>query len=337
MYMATSSTMSIANKMAVGALGAPLFLVTIQSVAVLVLLIPAYKTIQMGTPEDSLRWLPVSLLFIGMLITSMISYKHCSLGTLVVIHMGAPIVAVIAETILSATFQLSAHTCAALAIILAGVVFYAAFQHGISGEVYGIIAALLNMGIGTTEHVVQRLLMVETPNFGMSDTGILLYNSAVACVGSLLLSVGFGELRHLKDHGPDITSAGYVFIALSCLCAPCIGYMAIRAQRRISATSFLVITNLDKIIVVTFGIVVLAESYEPMACVGAFLALFGGAYYTWERKRLNELEIEKAKTDEKEKREGDALLFESDQDTRENTSFVPEITGEDDEQDEEEV
>eukprot|EP00469_Lotharella_globosa_P011665 CAMPEP_0167787266 /NCGR_PEP_ID=MMETSP0111_2-20121227/9307_1 /TAXON_ID=91324 /ORGANISM="Lotharella globosa, Strain CCCM811" /LENGTH=391 /DNA_ID=CAMNT_0007678849 /DNA_START=407 /DNA_END=1582 /DNA_ORIENTATION=+ len=309
-YMATSTTMSIANKMALSVIGTPLILVAIQSLAVLLLLIPAYKTISLGSSRDRLRWLPVSVLFIAMLVTSMISYNYCSLGTLVIIHMGAPIVAFLVETAVSSTFQGSLHTFASLAVIAVGVVTYAIFQKTVgTNEFFGVIAAVANMGIGTTEHVAQRILLVETKGFGMSDTGIMLYNSVVSCIGAFLLSFPFGEMDTLTSRiaQSPIEPIGYAYIAISCLCAPCIGYMAIRAQRRISATSFLVVTNLDKIVVVTFGILVLGESYEPLAAAGAAVAVLGGLYFSWARHRLPSKKDD-GEDDDDEEEEQESLL-----------------------------
>jgi len=291
-YMITSSMMSIANKMALRAVGTPLFLVALQSLSVLFLLLPAYKSVNLGSDEDRRRWFPVSLLFLAMLVSSMISYNYCSLGTLVIIHMGAPIVAVIVESTYSKTFLGSLHTFVALAVIAIGVVLYTVFQKTIGGEIFGIIAALANMGIGTSEHVAQRILMTEVPGFEMSDSGMMFYNGVVTCIGTALLSVPLREHKVLVETVPHLSLENCIYIALSCICAPCIGYMAIRAQRRISATSFLVITNLDKIIVVTFGILVLGEQYPPGSVVGAFIAVFGGLYYTWARHTLPEVEEE---------------------------------------------
>merc|ERR1711988_1576615 len=181
-------------------------------------------------------------------------------------------------------FVASPHTFGSLATIMAGVVLYAVFQKGISGEVMGIIFMIANMFIATTERLAQRYLMAENP-VDMSDTGLMLYNNTVCALAMPLMMTLFKEWGKISDIA-KVTPAGWGFIVWSCLCGACISYTAFRAQRRISATSFLVVVNMNKFVVVGYGILVLHEAYKPLAAVGRSLALLGGAYYSWDRSQL---------------------------------------------------
>eukprot|EP00954_Amorphochlora_amoebiformis_P011841 925031-Amorphochlora_amoeboformis.AAC.1 len=284
-FMAASAGMAIANKMAVSALKLPMLLVGIQCGVTLGILIPAYKTIRLGSLMDKTRWFPVSILFVGMLATSMVAYQFCTLGTVVVIRMVSPLLGLLVEISFNrAKFIASPHTFASLAVIMAGVILYAIFQKGIGAEVIGIIFMLANMFIATGERLAQRYLMAENP-VDISDTGLMLYNNSVCALAMPLMMFFFGEWKNL-DNFSNVTPAGWGFIAWSCLCGACISYTAFRAQRRISATSFLVIVNMNKFVVVAYGIIVLGESYQPLAGVGTALALLGGAYYSWDRSQL---------------------------------------------------
>merc|ERR1712146_863608 len=104
-------------------------------------------------------------------------------------------------------------------------------------------------------------------------------------MGLPALMMGFNEWGSLSNFAA-VTPAGWAFIVWSCFCGACISYTAFRAQRRISATSFLVVINMNKFVVVAYGIVFLGESYQPLAGVGTALALLGGAYYSWDRSNL---------------------------------------------------
>merc|ERR1711988_948945 len=158
-------------------------------------------------------------------------------------------------------------------------VLYAVFQKGISGEVMGIIFMIAN-----TERLAQRYLMAENP-VDMSDTGLMLYNNTVCALAMPLMMTLFKEWGKISNIA-KVTPAGWGFIVWSCLCGACISYTAFRAQRRISATSFLVVVNMNKFVVVAYGIIVLGEAYNPLAAVGCALALLGGAYYSWDRSQL---------------------------------------------------
>ena len=284
-FMAASAGMAIANKMAVTALGLPMLLVGIQCASTLLILIPAYKTINLGSWRDKVRWFPVSLLFVGMLGTSMVAYQLCSLGTVVVIRMISPLLGLLVEASFNrAKFIASAHTFMSLGVIMAGVILYAIFQKGISGEVLGIFFMIANMFVATAERLCQRYLMAENP-VDMSDTGLMLYNNTVCMLAMPLLMFVFNEWSNV-DNFVKVTGPGWGFIIWSCLCGACISYTAFRAQRRISATSFLVVVNMNKFVVVGYGILVLGEAYKPLAAIGCALALLGGAYYSWDRSEL---------------------------------------------------
>merc|ERR1712023_408979 len=107
----------------------------------------------------------------------------------------------------------------------------------------------------------------------------------ICCLAMPLMMLAFNEWGSLGNFA-DVTPAGWGFIIWSCLCGACISYTAFRAQRRISATSFLVVVNMNKFVVVAYGIIALGESYKPLAGVGTALALLGGAYYSWDRSQL---------------------------------------------------
>jgi len=285
-FMAASAGMAIANKMAVSALKLPMMLVGIQCGVTLGILIPAYKTIRLGSFTDKVRWLPVSLLFVGMLATSMVAYEFCTLGTVVVIRMISPLLGLLVEVSFNrAKFVASPHTFGSLGVIMLGVVLYAVFQKGIGAEVIGIVFMIANMFVATGERLAQRYLMAENP-VDMSDSGLMLYNNSVCVLAMpLLMMLGKNEWNSLGNFS-EVTPAGWGFIVWSCLCGACISYTAFRAQRRISATSFLVVVNMNKFVVVAYGIIVLGEAYNPVAGVGTALALLGGAYYSWDRSQL---------------------------------------------------
>uniref|UniRef100_A0A7S4DW12 Sugar phosphate transporter domain-containing protein n=1 Tax=Lotharella globosa TaxID=91324 RepID=A0A7S4DW12_9EUKA len=283
-FMAASAGMSIANKMAVNALPLPLMLVGIQCLFTAVLVpIVAWKTVNMGSWSDKLRWFPVSILFVGMLGTSMVALQHCSLGTAVVVRLLSPVLSVAVESTFNrAKFVITPWTIVALATIIGGVALYAVFQSGLSGETIGIVFMVLNMLIGTSERLMQRFLMVENP-VNMSDTGFMIYNNSVCFLAMPMLMGIFHEWGSVQAI-TNVTPVGWTFILWSCLCGASISYVGFRAQRRISATSFLIVANLNKLLVVAFGIIVLGEVYKPLAAIGAFVSLLGGAIYTWDRK-----------------------------------------------------
>jgi len=318
--MAASAGMAIANKMAVSALKLPMLLVGIQCAVTIGIIIPFYKTVRLGSMNDKMRWFPVSILFVGMLATSMVAYQYCTLGTVVVIRMISPLLGLLVEISFNrAKFVASPHTFASLGVIMVGVILYAIFQKGIGAEVIGIIFMIANMFIATGERLAQRYLMAESP-VDMSDTGLMVYNNTICAIAMPAMMALFKEWGDL-DNFKDVTPAGWGFIVWSCLCGACISYTAFRAQRRISATSFLVIVNMNKFVVVAYGILVLGESYKPLAGVGTALALLGGAYYSWDRSQLKK-RVKKAQAEQVTEEE-ESLLNKDIQKSLESDDSLP--------------
>merc|ERR550514_1688694 len=106
-----------------------------------------------------------------------------------------------------------------------------------------------------------------------------------------MISPLLGLLVEASFNRAKFIASAHTFMSLgvimwSSLCGACISYTAFRAQRRISATSFLVVVNMNKFVVVGYGILVLGEAYKPLAAIGCALALLGGAYYSWDRSEL---------------------------------------------------
>jgi len=235
-----------------------------------------------GGWADILKWFPVSLLFIGMLSTSVVAFKHCSLGTIVVVRMISPLIGLLVETSFR-EFDATVHTFLSVWVIVLGVAIYGVFQERVLSESIGILLTVVNMFIGTFFRLAQRYLMVESP-VAMNDLALMLYNSIsclVAVPGLMLLTNEWTPSS--LDNFKQLTPAGWGYVAFSGVIGVLISYFELRAQRRISATSFLIAGNMVKVFVIIFGIIFLGETLAPLSGLGAALGIVGAAYYTWDR------------------------------------------------------
>lgn len=62
----------------------------------------------------------------------------------------------------------------------------------------------------------------------------------------------------------EITTSGIVLVLLSCVNGLAISYAGLRVQQLVTATTFMVLTNVNKFAVILFGVVVLHDEYEPL-------------------------------------------------------------------------
>eukprot|EP00472_Partenskyella_glossopodia_P014589 CAMPEP_0197521126 /NCGR_PEP_ID=MMETSP1318-20131121/6399_1 /TAXON_ID=552666 /ORGANISM="Partenskyella glossopodia, Strain RCC365" /LENGTH=215 /DNA_ID=CAMNT_0043072965 /DNA_START=753 /DNA_END=1400 /DNA_ORIENTATION=- len=109
-----------------------------------------------------------------------------------------------------------------------------------------------------------------------------------------------GEWDKAPKAFEGLSESGWIYVAFSCMCGAMISYTSFRVQRRISATSFLVCINMNKFLVIAFGILVLHEVYKAGAALGCAIALFGGAYYSWDRTFASKSEITSDEQDQQQ-------------------------------------
>jgi len=74
---------------------------------------------------------------------------------------------------------------------------------------------------------------------------------------------------------------------LSCVNAVAISWAGINAQAYVTATTFMVLANLNKFVVIGFGILVLQEASSWQAVIGCCCALGGGVMYARDRANLS--------------------------------------------------
>ena len=107
---------------------------------------------------------------------------------------------------------------------------------------------------------------------------MMLLNNAFALVPMGGLLVGLGE-HHAWVRMRYASGGDYVLLLASCVNAVGISYAGINAQGYVSATTFMVLSNLNKFVVVGFGMLVLREASSWQAVVGVTSALLGGVWY----------------------------------------------------------
>ena len=108
--------------------------------------------------------------------------------------------------------------------------------------------------------------------------------------------------RWHDPEGPDSWTA-YLYLALSCVVGVCIGWAGVNAQFYLTATSFMVVGNLNKFVVIAVGMLAMGESSSYEAIIGCVVAISGGFLYGLARMNLNE--TKKLEEDAKAKREAE--------------------------------
>ena len=197
-------------------------------------------------------------------------------------------------------------TVGALLYTLIGVALY--MLNDVEFSAIGFLCIIANMCAGVMERIMQRRLIAVEP-VDLSKMVLVLINNTVAILPVALLLLptkeynNFHTLKWHDPEGPDSWTA-YMWLALSCVVGVCIGWAGVNAQFYLTATSFMVVGNVNKFIVIAVGMLAMGESSSWEAIVGCVIAITGGFGYGLARMNLNEQEKAK-KAAEKEKKEAE--------------------------------
>ena len=159
-----------------------------------------------------------------------------------------------------------------------------------AGTALVVTHTLLTVG----ETLLRRQLMTDRINpLHLSLSSMLLLNNLVGLVGASAAAAAASEWQQLGgiltargEDGIDTTEAFY--LASSLLAGALYHYAGLKLAALIPATSLLVATNASKIIVVVFGILILADEHSATAIVGCSLALTGNLLYFLSRIRARD-------------------------------------------------
>jgi len=166
-----------------------------------------------------------------------------------------------------------------LVYVVGGVALYT--SHDLQFSAIGMSYMLLNMLSAVLERLLQRKMIAVEP-IDVSKGGMMLLNNAVSLLPMGTVLVYFGE--HQKwARMRQLTGADLTMLLVSCINAVGISYAGINAQGYVSATTFMVLSNLNKFVVVAFGIMVLHEASSWQAIAGCTIALSGGVWYAQAR------------------------------------------------------
>ena len=194
---------------------------------------------------------------------------------------------------------MTTETVLALLTILFGVVLY--HFNTLSLTLIGFVAIALNMVFAVLERLLQRHLMAQDP-VDLSKPAMMLLNNSFGLLPNALLLAMYGETGRWADAFGALSQHGQLMIVLSCLNGVAISYAGLRVQQLVTATTFMVLTNVNKFLVIIFGVMVLKDELTALGTVGVGLAMGGGLWYAQARKRISEAEAEAAGSHKEEEK-----------------------------------
>eukprot|EP00931_Biecheleriopsis_adriatica_P059866 TRINITY_DN35890_c0_g1_i1.p1 TRINITY_DN35890_c0_g1~~TRINITY_DN35890_c0_g1_i1.p1 ORF type:complete len:321 (-),score=51.33 TRINITY_DN35890_c0_g1_i1:41-1003(-) len=286
--------MLLFNKLAIHALPLVCTLIAVQmAFAVLALLIFAWKSLHIGSTRDLLRWMIVCPFFTGMLLTSVLALKNAPMSLVVVLRCLSPLAALAVERFYPEPLRVDSWMILSILVMFGGSLIYVSQLEMHSAHIWGIFWVFANSSVAVIERCLQRYLLTQDP-VDMSKTSVTLVNNAAGIAPLLLAAYLVGEGANVHSAFAALSVWDMFVILLSCIIGIGIGYCGVWAQSLISATSFLVMVNANKFVIIGIEAFGLHEHYlNHIQIIGASLTILGACFYGQARQNVEALVQEK--------------------------------------------
>merc|ERR1719221_134492 len=152
----------------------------------------------------------------------------------------------------------------------------------------GIGWGFLNIFFAIGDRLLQRLMLAKDQSpVDITKTGISLLNNLEGLVPLVVVMAIKNEFAEIPEAFAHLSGSGWVWLVLSCLVGVAISYTGIWAQSMISATSFLVLVNANKFVIIFIEAFCLkTKSLAPIQIVGACVTIIGGVLYGKAREQI---------------------------------------------------
>jgi hypothetical protein len=298
-WMVCSIGMMLFNKFAIKAFPVECTLVALQmGVTVLAMALFCFRSIKVGSLYDVLRWTLVVPFFTGMLLSSILALKFAPMSLVVVFRTLSPMASLLIERFYPDPLRITAPMLGAIATMVGGAALYTSAMH--KSGLGGIGWVFLNVFFAVGDRLLQRLMLAKDQSpVDISKTGITLLNNLEGMVPLVVVMGIKNEFAEIPEAVANLSVAGVVWVVLSCLVGVAISYTGIWAQSMISATSFLVLVNANKFVIIFIEAFCLkTKTLAPIQVIGAIVTILGGVLYGKAREAIEgEAKASKAERD----------------------------------------
>lgn len=255
LYCASGTLLTLANKVAVRLVSYPNLIACLQNGVTVALLsagaalAPASFGAMPSLTRDTLRqWLPLTVLFVAMLVSSLLALMHVSAVTLIVIrNLTSLTVAALEVAVLGTRVPLAG--VASLAGILGGAIMYG--LHDITFSRVGYAWLAINLASTSAYQVlVKRVISSDTAR-SVGPLGFSYINNVLSLPMLVVVAAAAGEparaLHAVAAGGAALGSGTAALLVTSGVLGFCLSVTAFKLNTMISATSMMVANNVNKV------------------------------------------------------------------------------------------
>lgn len=252
-YCLSGTALTLVNKVVIGAFPYPNTLIAIQNAIAVSIILTGSATVPTvfgklpplngQTLKD---WGPIVVLFVGILLSSLLSLMKVSAVTLIVIRNLISCSVAFFEFVVLKT-HIGPRSVASLAGILGGAVLYAV--HDITFDPAGYAWLLVNIVTTTAYQVLVKRVIAAQTSKSAGPLGYSYVNNTLSTPLLLLLCLATGEGQALVQNvaAGNVSSSVVATILLSGVLGISLSLTGFMLNERISATSIMVANNVNKV------------------------------------------------------------------------------------------
>jgi len=286
-WIICSIGMMVFNKLAIKAFPVECTLVALQMAFCVVVMVPfTWTSLHIGSFRDVLRWSMVVPFFTGMLLSSILALKFAPMTLVVTFRVLAPLASLAIERFYPNPIGVDSSMLLTIAVMICGTALYAS---GMPKSNWGGVGwVFLNIFFAVGDRLLQRLMLAKDQQpVDISKTAVTVLNNFEGMIPLIFVAWMKNEFHEIGPAFSNLSHEGITWVAASCVVGVGISYFGIWTQSMISATSFLVLVNANKFVIIFVEAYLMrTKTLKPVQIIGAILTILGGVAYGKAREAL---------------------------------------------------
>jgi drug/metabolite transporter (DMT)-like permease len=280
-YCISGTLLTLVNKLAILAFPAPNTLLLFQNGATVLLLLALTHIApdRVGGPLPSLTlsafksWLPLTLLFVGMLGSSLLALQNVSSVTLIVFRNLCTLVVAFFERLVLGS-EINTLAIFSLVGILCGAILYA--LNDIQFSIIGYAWLIVNVSCTAAFQIYVKSLISHLPKDGpgsLGPFGMSYFNNVISLPVFGILAAIMGEVSHLRELIYALSVKSWIIIVSSALLGFTLSTSAFLVTKLVTATSMMVANNVNKFALIILSELFVEQTLVPLSSLGTALVM----------------------------------------------------------------
>jgi hypothetical protein len=251
-FCVSGSALTIFNKLAMVAFPAPNLVLFLQNAATLLLLVIFASVLSYDISDLEItkmkKWLPLVLMFYGMLVSSMFALESVTATTLIVQRNLGTVTIAFADFIFLGTLQ-SRRRIFAIFCMCVGAIMYVFDDLDMKFDIRGYFWLFVNIVTTTAYQIKVKFLVNELK---LNSWTMSKYNNVLSLPFCTLFAAMHGEQHVVARASSSLSSLDVLIIVTSCTFGFILSVSAFQLNQMITPTSITVINNTNKLVLIFF-------------------------------------------------------------------------------------